>query len=545
MKKKIMLIILLAVAVAALWSGIYRLQKDPKLSTRIIDKQSLLYSMSRLKLVQAKAPDIFFDGEKLFYDTKSHTYYYSVIEGSSSAFDPRIRIETIRKDARAVFTSEITKELIESNIPILFSVYNDTGYELFYLKVTTLPIISIELDSDYISSTQDSDMRFTLFDNRKGAPRRVIESAGLIHNRGGSSSHYPKRSYRISLKKDSPGGNNRSNRQALLGMRQDDDWILYAIYNDPEKIRNVFSQNLWFESCRYDNGLKRSTGTEYKYAEVFLNGSYNGLYAMCYPIDEREMGMNGNHSEQALYKYEGPSGDEVIVGEYGRISGIVIKYPGKEEDPDDEFAVYGDKADSEDYKLLFEYYDILNRNRGDNDILLNGIDLQNALDITLFINLIQGEDQAVEPNEMANVFLALYKKENGIKGLFAPWDMDRTWGSHGDEYVIGDITAYVHSPEDDFNLNCGYFAQIIRNDEYTYRRLLSEKYKKLRESSWSDDRIFGMLDEYETQIFGSGAYLREKERWPDGAYQDPKLKLSRFKEYVNNRLRYCDILYNH
>ncbi len=541
MKEKLGLI-LLAISVALLWILVSRSGTDPRLSSRIVGMKTLIYSMSKLKLVKTEAPGIFFNEEKLFYDEKSHTYYYSLIEGSDSALNPRIRIETIREDARAAFTSEITEELIENNTPILFSVYNDVGYELFYLRCTTLPMINIDCDIENLSSTEDEAMSLTLFDNREGAPRRIIKSEGLIHKRGGSSAHFPKRSYRISLKTDSLGGNKRSNRQSLLGMRQDDDWILYAGYSDPEKIRNVFSQNLWYESCRYDNDLKRSTGTEYKYFELFINSKYYGLYAICYPIDEKEMELNGNRLEQALYKYEDSLGDEVVINDYGRIGGIVVKYPGKE-DSDDELAKYGDRADSLDYSLLFEYYDFLDRNRADNNELLYGIDLRNAMDITLFINMIQGEDHAVEPDKMANLFLALFKDEKGVKGLFAPWDMDRTWGNHCDESSVSDVLAYYNSPEENFILNCGYFAQIIKNDKDTYNRLLSEKYEILRHGAWSDDRIFEMLDEYEAQIFDSGAFLRDKERWPGGSFEEPKIKLSRFKEYVSERLEYCDNYY--
>ncbi len=48
----------------------------PKFNSCIMDTEELIDSMSKLTLVQAQAPDIFFDGEKLFYDPYSHTYYY-------------------------------------------------------------------------------------------------------------------------------------------------------------------------------------------------------------------------------------------------------------------------------------------------------------------------------------------------------------------------------------------------------------------------------------------------------------------------------------
>ena len=542
MKKKIMLL-LLAVSFAVLWFDIRRSQNDPKLSSRVSDEESIIYSMSQLMLIQAQAPDIYFDEEKLFYDPGSHTYYYSLVEGSSSALDPRVRLITVREDARAVFASGITPELIESNTPILFSVYNDVGYELFYLCCTTLPLINVNCESDYIGSSENEPMDITLFDNRKGAPRRLVESDGFIHKRGGTSAAYPKVSYKISLKMDSVGGSRRNNPISLLGMRQDDDWILYAGYNDTEKIRNVFSQNLWYESCRNDNELKRSTGTEYKYVEMFLNGEYHGLYALCYPIDEKELELCGNRSIQALYKYTNYMGDTITANEYGRIGGIEVKYPGSGWDPSDELAIYGQPVDSGDFDLLLGYLDFLNSHRADNEALLYGIDLQNALDITLFLNLTQGEDQ-IGIDDMKNVYLALFKDKKGIKGLLIPWDLDVTWGASWEEYYKNNVKSYVHSPEDDFILNCGYFAQMFKNDEALYDRLLSEKYKKLREGAWSDERITGMLDGYEAQIFDSGAFLRDKERWPEGNYGDPQNKLSVFKDYVLRRFEYCDNFYS-
>ncbi|MBO6255682.1 MAG: CotH kinase family protein [Bacteroidaceae bacterium] len=57
-------------------------------------------------------------------------------------------------------------------------------------------------------------------------------------------------------------------------------FILYSCYADPERARNVFSQNLWTESCGTDNAYNINTGSYYKYVELFLNGEYYGLYAL-------------------------------------------------------------------------------------------------------------------------------------------------------------------------------------------------------------------------------------------------------------------------
>ena len=52
-----------------------------------------------------------------------------------------------------------------------------------------------------------------------------------------------------------------------------------------------------------------------------------------------------------------------------------------------------------------------------------------------------------------------------------------------------------------------------------------------------------MLRDFERNIFDSGAYLRDMDRWPDGSYGNPDLKLSVFTEYVLARLHAMDEYY--
>lgn len=64
-----------------------------------------------------------------------------------------------------------------------------------------------------------------------------------------------------------------------------------------------------------------------------------------------------------------------------------------------------------------------------------------------------------------------------------------------------------------------------------------------RKDAWSEETLILMLTEYERQIFDSGAFLRDMERWPDGAYGEPEKKLSVFIQYVKDRLHSADAFY--
>ena len=67
-------------------------------------------------------------------------------------------------------------------------------------------------------------------------------------------------------------------------------------------------------------------------------------------------------------------------------------------------------------------------------------------------------------------------------------------------------------------------------------------YDELRKTYWSVDYLCDLLDNYEINIFDSGAYIRDKNRWPDGSYvDDNSVKLSNFKLYVKERLKHMDL----
>ena len=531
--------LLFIISLSVLLMILVSFDRRPRISDFVTSPEEMASDMSALDLKVVAPPQIYFDEERLFFDEQSQTFYYSVTEGSKSGLDPHVSLSSALPDAKLMFSSRITAELIAGNTPILLSVYNDTDYEIFFLKVTTLPMINIDC-SETITASVNSEIYLTVFDNGKNSEKRLTESKGVIHSRGATSALYPKANYRISLKQDSPGGSSRNNRVSLLGMRQDDDWLLYAAYSDPEKIRNVFSQNLWYVSCNTDNSYRKETGTQYRFVELFLNRQYCGLYAICPPIDEKMLGLNGDLTEQVLYKYVYFVGDHPEKTENNTAAGVLIKHPSPDDPPDSD-GNYGKK----EYRLFFRYFDYLNDHRDDNSLLAGGIDMDNAIDIHLFVNLIQGVDQTrAEDSTIKNLHLALFRENGRIKGLYCPWDMDLAWGNlWAGDIVHNMVGSYYLSPEDDFNIDCGYLAQMIKNDRQSLTKALSDKYAELRAHAWSDENILAMLNEYEAQIFDSGAYLREMSRWPDATFEDPNLKLSVFKEYVLRRLEVCDKTY--
>lgn len=516
--KKVMRLFVLSISVLA---GIYLLgfSKNPKKFSQCIVTEEQYKEIMEERVETANLLEgIVFDEETLFFDVKNRTFYYSLINGRTSAYDPDINIEDKTNCMEIAFMSEkITDKLIRDNQSIPFLVYDQEVYCQYELKCTTLPLMNIECSMEIKDDALP--MQMTLFDNRQFASRRVLFSNGTIHVRGASTRTFPKKGYRISLARDSLGGHARSNDVSLLGMRQDDDWILYAAYNDPEKIRNVFCSNLWQYSCATDNAYGINTGMEYKYIELFLNGEYWGLYALGYPIDHRQLQMDKENETDKLYKIRGwVDARQLEFEEGGNVSAYKIE---------------NSSSSVQNWLPLIRYYNNMYQNMHDNETLSAGIDIDNAIDVYLFFNMIQGWDNvAGETNYyLKNQYLSIVESSTGLKAVYCPWDMDITWGAYG---MTTDFNCIMES---------GYLNQLIENKDSFIIEKIFDKYWQLRAGQWSEEQINVMLDEYEADIYGSGAFLRDFQRWPDGEYADAAVGLASFRDYVMTRLQEADLYY--
>lgn len=489
---------------------------------------------SLVKTEEPLVTKIEFNGFPLFFDTSSQSFFYSIVEGDQDSSNPEVSYIGYDNKVRILFEKEeISNILISKNIPIKLIAYSDTKYKEYSLKCTTLPLMSIstrnneELESD---SFENVPMHFLLFDNRKDVSgSRITSSAGEIHVRGNMARLFPKRPYRFTLLQETYGNDRREFKKGLLGMRADGDWLLYAAYNDGEKIRDVFSSNLWFSTCADNNCWGIKTGKEYRFVELFVNGNYNGLYALGFPIDATQNDLQPN--EYLYKKYDG-------IPEWPVDLSVDDGYKGYE------LSASGNRIQfqaSAEWKPLREYYSLFYNSLNDPEGLADLVDINNAIDIFLFYNLIQGVDNASHDiPALKNTYLAAKKVDDGYKILFIPWDMDYSWGNHWDGTAHNRTVQYGILPTENviMAVNPVYYMLQARNEKT--KSLLSERYKTLRSNLWSDENLVFMLDEYEKQIFSSGAYSRDKSRWPNGDYIHTEEGLGQFKKYVLTRLSYLD-----
>ena len=209
-----------------------------------------------------------FNGYPLFFDEPDSRWFYS-IDYNNPVTDPVVDYIAAEKNVKIVFSGEITPG---SYIPLI--AYTGAEFREYTLTITTLPLIQIQSPDDYLTGIVLEDVhpiKFTLFDNRSDSRYPYVHSDGSIHIRGEISRFFEKKNFRITLTEKGTGKEILENQVPLLGLRPDGDWVLYSAYNDQEKIRNVFTSNLWMYSCADDNSFGLKNGMEYRYVELFWN----------------------------------------------------------------------------------------------------------------------------------------------------------------------------------------------------------------------------------------------------------------------------------
>ena len=137
-----------------------------------------------------------------------------------------------------------------------------------------------------------------------------------IEIRGASSAGWSKKSYGIETQNLDGSNNNVS----LLGMPEENDWILYASYYDRSFLRNVLTFKLANEMGWY--------ASRTKYCELVLNGEYKGIYVLMEKIKRDKNRVNISKLNPDEISGDDVTGGYIIkVDKEGWKPGIDSEYP--------------------------------------------------------------------------------------------------------------------------------------------------------------------------------------------------------------------------
>jgi len=395
-------------------------------------------------------------------------------------------------------------------------VYQTNSYRLYF---SIMPIINIYSDFEIVDEPKIL-ADFILTDTTDAD---AIESFCGIELRGNYSQSLPKKSYDIELWEDETGA--ESNKISLLNMRDDDDWILISMYNEPLRIRNVTNHSLWrkIHTPYYiDQEDEAMSGIKTQYVEIAVNNEYLGIYALGEQIDKKQLQLKKYNSSirGELYKaisWGAPTFS--ILPAYNNNSriwgGFEMKYPKEDE--------------ITDWENIYNFVDFVINSTNEN--FENGVAdefiVDNAIDYFIFLNLLRATD-----NTGKNTYIAKYSDNEPY--FYVPWDLDGTYGiiwNGNRENITNDI------------LSNGFYERLLNSNINVFRENLANRWFELRENNALEtDSIINSIYNNYYLLLTNGNYDREILKWGNDAIDLSNLEYT--NTWINERFNYLDTYFS-
>lgn len=399
----------------------------------------------------------------------------------------------------------------------------------YTVATTTLPIVRLQHPDDINGSTFTNGS-FTLV-THDSAP--TTYQADLRY-RGATALNYQKKSYAVKLL-DTDGANLDA---PLLGMRNDNSWILDAMACDMARMRNRVSTDLWLDFARRPRYAESEApnmvnGTHGRFVEVFLADRYWGLYCLTEKIDRKQLQLK-------KFKDGQPRGILYKSFLYNNLRTLTDEEPSDLSFTWNNFECsYPDVRKGEPITWT-PLYDAINFFAQEipsfdlRDNLHKYADLPLWTDYNLYVDLLHADD-----NTCKNMFV--YKRDltNPDEPFsICPWDLDATWGR-----------AWNHLPINPAS-NCNV-ANAVSIHLWVSARDLGksciDRWAELRADAFTTSNIWPYFQRYFDLFRTSGAAARETERWQDvdGIHLDFDAEEDYIRHWIPQRITYLDADYQY
>ncbi len=377
---------------------------------------------------------------------------------------------------------------------------DDTLAVTRYITFTYLPVMEMTGTFGY---------EYTLGTVRLLDPDRYSDADMLarVKWRGGTTNLDGKNKRNYHIKFIDEAGNKMDRK--LLGLRNDNSWIMDAGQADFLRIRNRVATQLWndFASKPYYADLepKVKTGVDGGMVEVILNGRYVGFYALTEAMDRKTL---------KLAKYNEATGE--IHGQLWKTTGLNIvvtfnkgydfidtlennmeietKYPELDDVYPTDYSRLSDAIWLADTATEAQF----------NEKAHELFDMPVMIDYEIFLQVLLGID-----NYGKNIYWATYDRTVSPMLTLAVWDLDATMGGN---WSPQDYHPSTVSPTRTVRFAHGVFKRICRPYSIYYRQGI-ERYQQLRQGILSTDSLINRYTTAVNYLNDCGAIDREQARW--------------------------------
>ena len=359
-----------------------------------------------------------------------------------------------------------------------------------------------------------------------------------IEIRGSSSQMFPKKSYAFETQ-DAAGENNNV---SLLGMPEENDWILYGPYTDKSLMRNALVFELGEKLNRYT--------PRRRFCEVFINNDYRGVYMLMENIKR-----DANRVDIATLLPEDTEGDELTGGYILKVDKFTGDFEGGWNSPyptvgGEENFIQFHKPEADDLNApQMEYIEghitafedaLAGPDFADSELGYKPfVDMNSFVDLYLINELSKNID-----GYRLSTYFYKQKDSNGGKIVMGPWwDYNLSLGNV--DYCEGANTEGFEVDTDCGNANPFWWERML--EDTAYRDMTRCLWEDYRSAAWSNESIHNTIDSLAALL--QEANVRDFARWPRlGEYVWPNAfvgqtyeeELEYMRDWIDDRLAWLD-----
>ncbi len=415
----------------------------------------------------------------------------------------------------------ITSSDMSSNFYLSFGIADESTYygpppdwfePPFVFNESNLPIVVIETNGQEILDDPRIIAHMGIIDNGTGInhindPLNGYDGQISIEIRGSSSQMFPKKQYALETQ-DIDGENLNV---SILGMPEENDWILHAPYSDKSLLRNFLAYELARDMGRY--------ASRTRFCELVINGDYKGLY-----IFMEKIKRDNNRVDISKLEPDETSGDDLTGGYIIKVD----KWDGENNDgwlsdpplPENYGTWYQyhypkpDEIVQEQQNYIIDYITdfenlIASESYNEPDSgYYNFVNLESFIDVSI-INEIS---KNVDAYRLSAYMYKDKDSEDGRLTMGPIWDYNLAFGN-ADYFEGQDNTGWVLDinlpSEDPFWIPFWWYR--IWDDE-TFRNAFNQRWQELRQTIFSEEYILNIIDSTIAVI--ADAQVRNFQRWP-------------------------------
>lgn len=380
---------------------------------------------------------------------------------------------------------------------------------------SNLPIVVINTDGQEIPDEPKIFAEMGVIDNGPGVRNHVNDPfnnySGFIgiEIRGSSSQTWPKKQYGLETQDSLGDGIDVS----LMGLPEEEDWILNAPYIDKSFLRNVLSYKL----ARDMGGYASRT----KFCELMLNGEYQGLYILMERIkrDKNRVDISKLDEDEIegddltggyIVKIDKP-GDDYFNSPYAPFAGAsqIVTY--QYHYPKDDNIVDEQKAYIQN--VISEFEDMM----WSDDYADSATGYANYIDIPSFVDyfIINELNKNVDAYRLST-FIHKDKDSNGGLLKMGPiWDYNLAFGNanyydgvDANDWIVRQLQEHPAARADGFQLPF-WWRKLLQDEAFADH--IQERWLELRSDVLSLDAINSYIDAVSDTLFEAQA--RNFEIW--------------------------------